>query len=79
MRTYQILRFYDFYHDAEAARISMFDHRGDEYWTVVAKPGSGPAWRAAREKAIDALVAAMDQRQPAGEVIVDNQPARVQT
>ena len=70
-RTLQIFRFWDIQTTSEAARISIADDQGQEYWMKVLKPGTGRGWREARHQAIEQIQDAMDAGEPPGEVVVD--------
>ena len=49
----------------------MFDDRGDEFWTKVTKEAAGRAWRETKAAAVEAIEAAIERGDPAGEVVVD--------
>lgn len=64
---YQCLIFWSVFHNGNAARISMVDDLGQEYFAIIPNPG-GRAYREAREKTLDALEAAIANKLPPGEV-----------
>lgn len=67
MSSYREFRFFSLALDAEAARLSLTDARGREYWTVVAVE-DGRAWRERRNAALDELDAAIGRGDPPGEL-----------
>lgn len=71
MRPYQQVRFYDPFTDSDAVRLSVFDDRGDEYWSKLLRTKSGRATREAREEALAAIEMAIDQGLTPGEVRAD--------
>lgn len=71
MPAYQILTFYSPFRDAECKRISVFDGRGGEYWTVVEKPRKGQTWRELREQTLALLHDAVEAGKEPGEVIIN--------
>lgn len=66
---YSELRFYSVLLDTQAARLSMFNDRHEEYFAVV-PVAVGRAWRETKEIALDALVAAIESAAPIGEVVI---------
>jgi hypothetical protein len=50
----------------EAARLSMANDRGSEYFTIIEAGGRG--WREAREKALGRIEAAIEAEKEPGEV-----------
>jgi hypothetical protein len=70
-RTFQTIRFYNFATDSDAARISMFDDNGHEYFYVMDVPKSAKTWRAERARAVDAIGMAIDQGLTPGQVMID--------
>lgn len=69
MSTYQEMRFYSPVVGAPVTRLSMADARGQEYFATIPRNVSGKTYREAREKALDAIMEAMDEREP-GEVLL---------
>ena len=68
MRPYHTRTYYDVLRDAQMQRVSVYDERGGEFWAaILAAPGA--RLRAAREKALAAIDAAMERGEP-GEVRV---------
>lgn len=55
MTTYSEFRFYSPLLDSEAARLSMANERGQEYFSVIPAEVSGKAYRAARDEALDLI------------------------
>lgn len=67
MTVYQCLTFWSIMLNGNAARISMVDTFGQEYFSIIPNLG-GRAFREARETALDALEAAIAAKLPPGEV-----------
>lgn len=64
---YREFRFFSTWLDAEAARLSMVDDRGQEYYALVPAT-EGRRWREDRDAALERIEAAMAAREPPGEV-----------
>lgn len=69
MTTYSEFRFYSPLLDSEAARISVADEQGQEYFVVIPAEVSGKAYRAARDEALDLIEHAMLVGLEPGEVV----------
>jgi hypothetical protein len=64
---YTEYRAYSPVHDAEMARLSIWDNQGREYWTTVVPDGRG--WADRRRYHLDTIMDAIeDRRVPPGEV-----------
>ena len=67
MSVYREMRFWSPVLGCDAARLSMVDERGGEFWRVVPVSG-GKAWREARDRALDAIEDAVARGDEPGEV-----------
>lgn len=70
MSDYVEHRFYSPLLDSEAVRISIADLYNSEYFCIVAAPSNGRFLREARERALNALMDAVDRGDEPGEVRV---------
>lgn len=64
---YRELRYYSMQHDAEVARLSLADDRGQEYYAVI-EVANGQRWRERREAALCAVDDAIVRGDEPGEV-----------
>jgi hypothetical protein len=62
-------RFWSVFLDCRAARLSVADERGGEFFTVVPL-ASGEKWRETRDRALGAIRDAMDAGMAPGEVTI---------
>lgn len=65
MRAYREQHFWSIALDSEAARLSMADSQGREYFTIVSR---GTDYREVKERALDAIEAAISKGDEPGEV-----------
>ena len=75
MNGYREFRFFSAELDSQAARLSMTDGRGREYFAIV-PAARGKAWRLRKEAALDALDEAIARGGEPGEVRVNADAAR---
>jgi hypothetical protein len=68
MSGYQELRFYSPTLGAPVTRVSMADAMGREYFATIPRRVSGKTYRANRERALNAIMDAIEECHP-GEVI----------
>ncbi len=73
MTIWQEFRFWSPTLGCNAARISMTDRHGGEFFKIIPRDASAKAYREAREKALDEIEDAIAARQQPGEVHEDEQ------
>lgn len=68
MTGYHEYRYWSPLHDADMVRLTVFDQRGAEYWSLV--PASAPRkYRERREHALKLIDYAMEQKMEPGQVV----------
>lgn len=63
---YRVHRFWSPLLGCEAARVSVADEHGGEFWAIV--PAGGKGWRERRDIAVERLSAAIEAGRAPGEV-----------
>lgn len=76
MSGYRENRFWSPMLGCNAARLSMADARGDEYFVIVPTDGTGSQWRARRGETLSVIMDAIDRGDGPGEVVMDEETAR---
>lgn len=67
-KVYSEFRFYSPIYDSECIRLSVPDANGHEFFAIVPDPGLGKSLRDLRDKALDAIEAAIDAGLSPGQV-----------
>jgi hypothetical protein len=70
MLSYQEYRYYSLVHDADVARLSMFDKDRQEFFATV-PTRNGRQWRAVRNAVLDQIEECMNAGYDPGEVEID--------